>query len=70
MNAKPKTELNSFVFIQKRCDVNGVLAIDYQQHVWAKWACLDFSAQSKCRLIPLYKPFKQFWKSTVTSLAW
>ena len=25
MNAKPKTELNSFVFIQKRCNVNGAL---------------------------------------------
>ena len=25
MNAKPKTELNSFVFIQKWCNVNGAL---------------------------------------------
>ena len=27
MNAKPKTEINSFVFIQKRCNVNGALGI-------------------------------------------
>ena len=25
MNAEPKTEVNSFVFFQKRCNVNGAL---------------------------------------------
>ena len=62
MNAKPKTELNSFVFIQKRCNVNGAWVsqpnknLDYYYNLEAR---VDYLRNAPLQLTASLKKFSK-----------